>query len=76
MNENVTFALKWGLVLGLAVFAAQKFLQAQAQKALPAPASEASETQAAEEPNVQPFCEAFPDDPLCSSFGGAGEAWI
>ncbi len=75
MNENVTFALKWGLVLGLAIFATQKFLAAQAHKALPVPASESP---SAQEPNAndQPFCEAFPDDPLCSSFGGSGDAWI
>ncbi|HGY10243.1 MAG TPA: hypothetical protein ENK37_09395 [Oceanithermus profundus] len=73
MNENVTFALKWGLILGLAIFAAQQFLAALAQKALPAPAVEAPP---AGGPDVQPFCEAFPNDPLCTDFGGPGEAWI
>ncbi len=75
MNENVTFALKWGLILGLAIFAAQQFLAAQAQKALPAPAVETPPA-GGPEPDAQPFCDAFPDDPLCTDFGGPGEAWI
>ncbi|WP_293180331.1 hypothetical protein [Oceanithermus sp.] len=75
MNKNVEIALKWGLILGLAVFAAQQFLAVQAQKALPAPADE-NPPAGRTEPDVQPFCEAFPDDPMCTSFGGPGEAWI
>jgi len=76
VNKNVEFAIKWGLVLGLAVFAAQQFLAAQAKTAaaLPAPASESPPQDPSQ--NVQPFCEAFPEDPLCTSFGGPGEAWI
>ncbi|WP_457638436.1 hypothetical protein [Oceanithermus sp.] len=76
MNKDVAFALKWGLVLGIAIFAAQQFLAAQAKTvaALPAPASDGPSAQP--NPDVQPFCEAFPDDPLCTDFGGPGGAWI
>ncbi len=81
MNENVTFAIKWGLVLGLMVFAAQKFLQVQAQKALPAPSNEQPDGNSwgfgiGGKNNDEPFCMIYPNDPLCNSFGGAGDAWI
>ena len=80
MNKNVLFALKWGLLLGVAVVGAQIAL-ARAQKsvlgALPAPGLAGGNGQdQAPTDDTPTLCQINPNDPLCTSFGGPGEAWM
>ena len=72
MKKEMLTLLKWGAALGLALYAATQIVGAQ--RALPAPAPPYGG--GAGGPEVQPFCDAFPHDPLCTSFGGPGQAWI
>ena len=80
MNKNVLFALKWGLLLGVAVVGAQIAL-ARAQKsvlgALPAlgPAGGNGQDQAPTD-DTPTLCQINPNDPLCTSFGGPDAGWI
>jgi len=86
INDDVMFAVKWGLVLGLALFAAQQIASANTRPVLFAPVQE-------QQPPVVPigggyvsyippvdsyggYCQDNPGDPLCTTFGGPGGAWI
>jgi len=87
MNKNVEFAIKWGLIIGLVIVAAQQIAAARIRPALPAPAQ--VQPQPPVEANTggyagyQPpadsiggYCQDNPNDPLCTSFGGPGAGWI
>ncbi len=88
MNKNVEFSLKWGLILGLSLVAAHYVLSAQAHKPqmspaptwpvpLPGPSDPYGYyTPEPYEPPEEPFCLLYPNDPLCTDFGGPGQAWL
>jgi len=87
MNKNVEFVLKGGLIIGLAIVAAQQIAAARIRPALPAPAQEqlqppvetATGGYAGYLPptdSIGGYCQDYPNDPLCTSFGGPEGGWV
>ena len=87
MNKNVESAIKWGLVIGLVIVAAQQIASARNRPALPAPPQAQLqppvEVVTGDYANYLPstdliggYCQDYPNDPLCTSFGGPEDGWM